>query len=62
MTRSDAVDRYAIRGGMEGKKRLDLLARVLLPTTTELLNRVGHLCPLSALALEHAGEVSHRDG
>jgi len=41
MTRSDAPDRYAIRGGMEGKKRLDLLARVLVPTTTELLNRVG---------------------
>src|SRR4051794_13737916 len=41
MTRSDAPHRYAIRGGMEGKKRLDLLAHVLLPTTTELLNRVG---------------------
>ncbi|MFL6505588.1 MAG: methyltransferase domain-containing protein [Candidatus Udaeobacter sp.] len=41
MTRSDGPDRYAIRGGMEGKKRLDLLARVLLPTTTELLNRAG---------------------
>jgi len=41
MTRSDAPDRYAICGGMDGKKRLDLLARVLLPTTTELLNRAG---------------------
>jgi SAM-dependent methyltransferase len=41
MTRSDAPDRYAIRGGREGKKRLDLLGRVLLPTTTELLNRAG---------------------
>jgi ubiquinone/menaquinone biosynthesis C-methylase UbiE len=41
MNRSDASNRYAIRGGKEGKKRLDLLARVLLPTTTQLFNRVG---------------------
>src|SRR4029077_12691227 len=33
--------RYAIRGGKEGKKRLDLLARVMLPTTMELLDRAG---------------------
>ena len=32
---------YAIRGGNEGKKRLDVLARVLLPTTAQLLERVG---------------------
>ena len=41
MARSDAQHRYAIRGGMEGKKRLDLLARVMLPTTVQLLDRVG---------------------
>ena len=41
MAQSDAPDRYAIRGGREGKKRLDLLARVLLPTTTQLFDRVG---------------------
>lgn len=41
MARSDAPQRYAIRGGMEAKKRLDLLARVMLPTTTQLLDRVG---------------------
>ncbi len=41
MARSDAPHRYAIRGGKEGKKRLDLLARVMLPTTLELLDRVG---------------------
>ncbi len=41
MARSDAPHRYAIRGGMEGKKRLDLLARVMLPTTMQLLDRVG---------------------
>lgn len=41
MARSDAPHRYAIRGGIEGKKRLDLLARVMLPTTMELLVRAG---------------------
>ena len=38
--RSEA-HRYAIRGGKEGKKRLDLLARVMLPTTVQLLDRAG---------------------
>src|SRR4029077_1887352 len=33
--------RYAIRGGKEGKKRLDLLARVMLSTTMQLLDRAG---------------------
>ena len=41
MARFDAPHRYAIGGGKEGKKRLDLLARVMLPTTMELLDRVG---------------------
>jgi ubiquinone/menaquinone biosynthesis C-methylase UbiE len=41
MARSDAPHRYAIRGGKEGKKRLDLLARVTQPMTMQLLDRVG---------------------
>ena len=41
MAQSDAPHRYAIRGGKEGKKRLDLLARVMLPTTMQLIHRVG---------------------
>jgi SAM-dependent methyltransferase len=41
MARPDAAQRYAICGGNEGKKRLDVLARVLLPTTTQLLDGVG---------------------
>jgi ubiquinone/menaquinone biosynthesis C-methylase UbiE len=41
MARSDAPHRYAIRGGKEGKTRLDLLARVMQPTTMQLLDRVG---------------------
>jgi len=41
MPRSDAQYCYAIRGGKEGKKRLDVLARVLLPTTAPLLDRAG---------------------
>jgi len=32
---------YAIRGGKVGKERLNLLARVMLPTTLQLLNAVG---------------------
>lgn len=41
MDASEALHRYAIRGGKEGKARLDLLARVMLPTTTQLLDCVG---------------------
>jgi SAM-dependent methyltransferase len=41
MDRSDASYHYAIHGGEAGKERLDLLARVLLPTTVQLLNRAG---------------------
>ena len=41
MDRSEAGQRYAIRGGHEGKGRLNLLAQVMLPTTWQLLDRVG---------------------
>jgi len=41
MARFNTPLRYAIRGGKEGKKRLDLLARVMLPTTMQLFDRVG---------------------
>jgi SAM-dependent methyltransferase len=41
MDRSEAPHRYAIHGGREGKKRLDVLARVMLPTTARLLEWVG---------------------
>jgi SAM-dependent methyltransferase len=41
MDRSETSYHYAIRGGEAGKERLDLLARVLLPSTLQLLNRVG---------------------
>ena len=41
MPEPDASRRYAICGGKEGKKRLDVLARVLLPTTAQLLDRAG---------------------
>jgi SAM-dependent methyltransferase len=41
MAPSDPPHGYAICGGKEGKERLDLLARVLLPTTMQLLNRAG---------------------
>jgi len=32
---------YAISGGEEGKQRLDLVAEVLRPTTTNLLRQAG---------------------
>jgi SAM-dependent methyltransferase len=41
MPGTDAPHRYALRGGTEGKKRLDLLARVMVPTTVQLFDRVG---------------------
>ena len=49
MARSDASHCYAIRGGKEGKKRLDLLARVMLPTTMELLDRAGLIRGMNCL-------------
>jgi ubiquinone/menaquinone biosynthesis C-methylase UbiE len=41
MDQPEAPLRYAIRGGKDGKDRLDILARVMRPTTLELLDRVG---------------------
>ena len=49
MARPDAAYRYAICGGNEGKKRLNVLARVLLPTTTQLLERVGVIAGMKCL-------------
>jgi ubiquinone/menaquinone biosynthesis C-methylase UbiE len=49
MPRTDAPHRYAIRGGKEGKKRLDLLARVLLPTTAQLLDRADLIITMKCL-------------
>ena len=49
MARSDAPQRYSIRGGKEGKERLDLLARVMLPTTMQLLDRVGLITGMKCL-------------
>jgi 2-polyprenyl-3-methyl-5-hydroxy-6-metoxy-1,4-benzoquinol methylase len=40
MNGADALHRYAIRRGKQDKVRLDLLARVMLPTTSRLLNTV----------------------
>jgi precorrin-6B methylase 2 len=35
------LDSYAIEGGEEGKRRLDLLAEIMRPTTRRLLEEVG---------------------
>ena len=55
MAQSDATRRYAIRGGNEGKERLDVLARVLLPTTTQLLDRVGLIRGMKCLDIGCGG-------
>jgi ubiquinone/menaquinone biosynthesis C-methylase UbiE len=43
-----AAQHYAIRGGVEGRERLRVLSRVMRPTTTSLLGRLGlrdgHVC------------------
>ena len=41
MNRPETLHRYAIRGGRDGKERLNLLARVMLPSTSQLLNTIG---------------------
>ncbi|HTS24364.1 MAG TPA: class I SAM-dependent methyltransferase [Bryobacteraceae bacterium] len=38
---SQAQSDYAIRGGREGRNRLELLGRILWPTTFQLLRRIG---------------------
>src|SRR6185369_11659719 len=55
MARSDAPHRYAICGGNEGKERLDVLARVLLPTTRQLLERVGAITGMKCLDIGCGG-------
>jgi 2-polyprenyl-3-methyl-5-hydroxy-6-metoxy-1,4-benzoquinol methylase len=37
----NAMSRYIIAGGREGKERLKLISQVMLPTTSQLLNTVG---------------------
>ena len=55
MAGSETPHRYAIRGGKEGKKRLDLLARVMLPTTMQLLNRAGLIRGMKCLEVGCGG-------
>jgi SAM-dependent methyltransferase len=42
-------DRYIIRGGLEGRERLRVLARAMYPTTAALLDRVGIVPGMSCL-------------
>ena len=42
---------YVIRGGVEGKKRLELLARVLWPGTSRLLEQAGLRAGMTCLDL-----------
>lgn len=52
---------YAIRGGEEGKRRLDLLAQIMAPTTDALLGRAGVRPGMRCLDLGcGGGHVSRR--
>jgi 2-polyprenyl-3-methyl-5-hydroxy-6-metoxy-1,4-benzoquinol methylase len=52
---------YAIRGGEEGARRLDLLAQVMAPTTDALLDAAGVAAGMSCLDVGcGAGHVSRR--
>jgi SAM-dependent methyltransferase len=42
-------DRYIIRGGLEGRERLRVLARAMYPTTAALFDRVGIVAGMSCL-------------
>jgi SAM-dependent methyltransferase len=42
-------DRYIIRGGLEGRERLRVLARATYPTTAALFDRVGIVAGMSCL-------------
>lgn len=47
--------RYIIRGGIEGKKRLEVLARVMWPTTSCLLEEAGVVPGMNCLDLGCGG-------
>jgi ubiquinone/menaquinone biosynthesis C-methylase UbiE len=47
--------RYIIRGGIEGKKRLEVLARVMWPTTSRLLAEAGVAPGMTCLDLGCGG-------
>lgn len=72
----DHVGQYAITGGVEGKRRLGVLAEVMLPTTTRLLRHAGlalgmncldvgcgggHVCLLMAEMVGPSGTVVGTD-
>src|SRR5262249_1981741 len=50
-----AMSHYVIRGGAEGKKRLEMLARVLGPTTARLWERAGLRRGMTVLDLACGG-------
>src|SRR5258708_25965283 len=46
---------YIIRGGVEGRERLRILARVMRPTTLDLLERVGMRAGMTCLEVGCGG-------
>ncbi len=51
----NTTDSYIIRGGAEGKKRLEVLARVMWPTTARLLTEAGLAPGMTCLDLGCGG-------
>ena len=47
--------RYIIRGGVEGKRRLEVLARVMWPTTARALQEAGLSPGMTCLSLGCGG-------
>jgi 2-polyprenyl-3-methyl-5-hydroxy-6-metoxy-1,4-benzoquinol methylase len=54
-TREQAPRDYVIRGGMAGKRRLELLGRAMWPTTFRLLKRVGVTAGMTCLDIGCGG-------
>ena len=53
---------YIIRGGPEGRERLRLVARVMAPSTSELLDRVGDPVGVAPPQRREPGVERGRDG
>ena len=54
----DQLDHYIIRGGVEGRERLRVLARAMAPATSALLGRIGIDAGSRCLGAGGGGDVT----